>query len=121
LGKLCGLLPGFTPTSDQLHTVVLLSAGIIGDNIVDEDELKELQLEEQTKKSHSPNRRPKQSATERLKEALGSNKAFQKLYLVSELNIYLQFAYYTYNSIFRVAKNQGSTQRFPNSRSPTFK
>lgn len=79
LGKLCGLLPGFTPTSEQLHTVVQLSAGI-----GDEPETEEMFVETQPqieKKSHSPNRKPKKSSTQKLKDALGANEAFQKLYL----------------------------------------
>lgn len=93
LGKLCGLLPGFTPTSEQLHTVVQLSAGI-GDSyeetdralIIIDNKTSEMLLEQ--KRSISPNRKPKKSATERLKEALGSNQSFQKLYLeLSELAI----------------------------------
>lgn len=78
LGKLCGLLPGFTPTSEQLHTVVQLSAGI-GDSFLDE----EITATE-TDRSHSPKRQIKQSSSDRLKESLGSNHAFQKLYLVSD-------------------------------------
>ncbi|XP_055375217.1 trafficking protein particle complex subunit 10 [Condylostylus longicornis] len=84
LGKLCGLLPGFTPSSEQLHIVVQLSAGI-GDapnaqNFLDPTP--------QIEKSHSPSRKPKKSSTEKLKEALGSNQGFQKLYLeLSELAI----------------------------------
>lgn len=90
LGKLCGLLPGFIPTSEQLHIVVQLSAGI-GDSIEETDRCldnkkKEQQLIEQ--RAVSPNRKPKKSATDRLKEALGSNQSFQKLYLeLSELAI----------------------------------
>lgn len=85
LGKLCGLLPGFTPTSEQLHTVVQLSAGI-GDSVLDEEAvLVERPVEH---RSHSPSRKPKPCATERLKEALGSNNAFTKLFLeLSELAI----------------------------------
>lgn len=87
LGKLCGLLPGFTPTSDQLHTVVQLSAGI-GDSFFDEEAV--LVDKPIIKISHSPNKKPKASATERLKEALGSNQAFKKLFLVI-LNLYFVF------------------------------
>lgn len=88
LGKLCGLLPGFTPTSAQLHIVVQLSAGI-GDSLPDEV-VDAVVVEVTSKKSASPlpMRKPKQSATDRLKAALGSNNAFQKLYLeLSELAI----------------------------------
>lgn len=74
LGKLCGLLPGCTPTSKQLHTVVELSAGI-GDSVL-------IVKMDQDVRSHSPSRIPKKASTERLKEALGSNEKFQKLYLV---------------------------------------
>lgn len=79
LGKLCGLLPGSTPTSEQLHIVVQLSAGI-GDNLSIEEEV----ILERPLSSNSPAKKtpPKQSTTERLKEALGSNNAFQKLFLV---------------------------------------
>ncbi|XP_067614084.1 trafficking protein particle complex subunit 10 [Eurosta solidaginis] len=88
LGKLCGLLPGFTPTSEQLHIVVQLSAGI-GDTPLEQSQFLNPtpQISEQ-KRDRSPNRRPKKSATEQLKEALGSNQAFQKLYLeLAELAI----------------------------------
>lgn len=88
LGKLCGLLPGSTPTSEQLHIVVQLSSGI-GDNIPDEEP--PVAGLERPPPSHSPGGRkvqPKQSTTDRLKEALGSNNAFQKLFLeLSELAI----------------------------------
>lgn len=88
LGKLCGLLPGFTPTSEQLHMVVQLSAGI-GDTLLDEEAvLKDMPREKQDKRDRSPNRATKKPPTERLKEALGSNQMFQKLYLeLSELAI----------------------------------
>lgn len=100
LGKLCGLLPGFTPTSEQLHIVVQLSAGM-GDSddteqFMDNRKITTTIISTGTntaggnieRKSHSPNRKPKLSATNRLKEALGSNQAFQKLYLeLSELAI----------------------------------
>ncbi|CAH0731793.1 unnamed protein product, partial [Brenthis ino] len=59
LGKLCGLLPGSSdPTSEQLHLVVMLSAGM-GDS--------------------EPNNQ--QSPTDRLKEALCSKNSFQQYYL----------------------------------------
>ncbi|CAG4959637.1 unnamed protein product [Colias eurytheme] len=59
LGKLCGLLPGSPePSSEQLHLVVMLSAGM-GD----------------TENNN------KQSPTVRLKEALGSKTSFQQYYL----------------------------------------
>lgn len=99
LGKLCGLLPGSTPTSEQLHIVVQLSAGI-GDNIPNNDEeqpvLAAAVAAQRPPPSHSPGgggsggrrNQPKQSTTDRLKEALGSNTAFQKLFLeLSELAI----------------------------------
>lgn len=90
LGELCGLLPGFTPTSEQLHIVVQLSAGI-GDSIPDEqpNTVDNKTAEKNVaQRSFSPNRPPKKSTTDRLKEALGSNQAFQKLYLeLSELAI----------------------------------
>lgn len=92
LGRLCGLMPGFRPTSEQLHIVVQLSAGI-GDTIAEEprvvDESK-LALKESSGKEQralSPNRRVKKPSTDRLKEALGSNQAFQKMYLVSRITL----------------------------------
>ncbi|XP_058451471.1 trafficking protein particle complex subunit 10 [Malaya genurostris] len=87
LGKQCGLLPGQTPTSEQLHTVVHLSAGM-GDTIPESGSRTTLEVEVKDRKSHSPVRKPKKSATDSLKEALGSNQAFTKLYLeLSELAI----------------------------------
>ncbi|KAH8382030.1 hypothetical protein KR009_001512, partial [Drosophila setifemur] len=84
LGKLCGLLPGCTPTSEQLHIVVQLSSGI-GDAPPDQQMF--LQATPQLRE-RSPNRKPKKSAAQQLKEALGSNQAFQKLYLeLAELAI----------------------------------
>lgn len=60
LGKLCGLLPGSPePTSEQLHLVVMLSAGM-GDS--------------------EPNSQPP-TPTDRLKEALCSAPSFQQYYL----------------------------------------
>ncbi|KAK9891077.1 hypothetical protein WA026_013400 [Henosepilachna vigintioctopunctata] len=59
LGELCGLLPGSSPTSEQLHVVVGLSAGM-GDN---------------------PGTPIAPSPTDKLKEALCSQDAFNKLYL----------------------------------------
>ncbi|KPJ17527.1 Heat shock 70 kDa protein cognate 5 [Papilio machaon] len=60
LGKLCGLLPGSPdPTSEQLHLVVMLSAGM-GD-------------------SEPNNAQP--TPTDRLKEALCSKTSFQQYYL----------------------------------------
>lgn len=85
LGKLCGLLPGFTPTSEQLHIVVNLSAGI-GDNPLEQEFLSSSPHIDA--RAHSPNRKPKEYPAEQLKKALGSNQAFQKLYLeLSELAI----------------------------------
>ncbi|XP_058058025.1 trafficking protein particle complex subunit 10 [Anopheles bellator] len=91
LGKQCGLLPGFVPTSEQLHTVVHLSAGM-GDSLPASGNvglrLEQPELGESRSKPHSPARKPKKSATDTLKEALGSNQAFTKLYLeLSELAI----------------------------------
>ncbi|XP_053659885.1 trafficking protein particle complex subunit 10 [Anopheles marshallii] len=94
LGKQCGLLPGFVPTSEQLHTVVHLSAGM-GDSVPEMGSsggLRNLEPEisdrTNAKSAHSPARKPKKSATDTLKEALGSNQAFTKLYLeLSELAI----------------------------------
>ncbi|XP_026474722.1 trafficking protein particle complex subunit 10-like [Ctenocephalides felis] len=59
LGKLCGLMPGCSPTSTQLHAVVNLSAGM-GD---------------------CPGTKQQPSPTDKLKEALSSNDAFQRHYL----------------------------------------
>lgn len=87
LGKLCGLLPGSTPTSAQLHIVVQLSAGM-GDGAEDNHLLRLDNKAKEEQRAVSPNRRPKRSATDRLKEALGSNLSFQKLYLeLCELTI----------------------------------
>lgn len=61
MGELCGLMPGGTPTSEQLHIVVGLSAGM-GDN---------------------PGSLGNPSPTDKLKEALCSQEAFNKIYLVS--------------------------------------
>ncbi|XP_076177740.1 SIDL trafficking protein particle complex subunit 10 isoform X2 [Ptiloglossa arizonensis] len=58
LGKLCGLMPGSEPSSEQLHTVVYLIAGM-GDS--------EPQIEG--------------TPTDKLKEALSSKEAFKKQYL----------------------------------------
>ncbi|XP_069695323.1 trafficking protein particle complex subunit 10 isoform X2 [Periplaneta americana] len=59
LGELCGLMPGNDPTSEQLHTVVGLSAGM-GD-------------------SQGNSKQP--TPTDKLKEALSSKEAFKKHYL----------------------------------------
>nr|CAD7200015.1 unnamed protein product [Timema douglasi] len=59
LGALCGLLPGCDPSSQQLHTVVGLSAGM-GDS-----------------REHGSYPTP----TDKLKEALSSKEAFKKHYL----------------------------------------
>ncbi|KAG5877673.1 hypothetical protein JTB14_013918 [Gonioctena quinquepunctata] len=59
LGELCGLMPGGTPTSAQLHIVVGLSAGM-GDN---------------------PGTPTCPSPTDKLKGALCSQEAFNKTYL----------------------------------------
>lgn len=84
LGKLCGLLPNFTPTSEQLHIVVQLSSAI-GDN--PERDVKE-QRELEIARSHSPSRKVPKPGCEKLREALGSNDGFKKLYLeLSELAI----------------------------------
>ena len=85
LGKLCGLLPSFTPTSEQLHIVVQLSSAIGDAPVRDESEL--LELERQRSNSPSRWRQPKPGC-EKLREALGSNEGFKKLYLeLSELAI----------------------------------
>ncbi|XP_065168846.1 trafficking protein particle complex subunit 10 isoform X2 [Atheta coriaria] len=59
LGELCGLMPGDSPSSDQLHMVVYLSAGM-GDN---------------------PGRPACPSPTDKLKQALCSQNSFNKTYL----------------------------------------
>ncbi|XP_067013704.2 trafficking protein particle complex subunit 10 [Anabrus simplex] len=59
LGELCGLMPGSEPTSEQLHLVVGLSAGM-GD---------------------SPGNGTLPTPTDKLKEALSSKEAFKKHYL----------------------------------------
>lgn len=84
LGKLCGLLPNCTPTSDQLHIVVQLSSAI-GDN-PERDDMEQRELE--IARSHSPSRKVPKPGCEKLREALGSNDGFKKLYLeLSELAI----------------------------------
>jgi len=84
LGKLCGLLPNCTPTSDQLHIVVQLSSSIGDLPELDANEKRELEV----KRSHSPSRKPPKPGCERLREALGSNDGFKKNYLeLSELAI----------------------------------
>lgn len=84
LGKLCGLLPNYTPTSEQLHIVVQLSSAI-GDN--PERDFKEQQALE-IARSRSPIRKVPKPGCEKLREALGSNEGFKKLYLeLSELAI----------------------------------
>lgn len=60
LGKLCGLMPGSDPSSEQLHTVVYLIAGM-GDT--------EMQLE------------GKLTPTDKLKGALSSKDMFKRQYL----------------------------------------
>ncbi|XP_043257656.1 trafficking protein particle complex subunit 10 isoform X1 [Colletes gigas] len=60
LGKLCGLMPGNEPSSEQLHTVVYLIAGM-GDS--------------------EPQIQGKLTPTDKLKEALSSKEAFKKQYL----------------------------------------
>lgn len=65
-GKLCGLTPESSPTSEQIHLVVELALGIRDD----EDD-------------HLPrNSRGKLKPVEKLKEALSSKSAFQRCYLV---------------------------------------
>ncbi|XP_058794002.1 trafficking protein particle complex subunit 10 isoform X2 [Phymastichus coffea] len=62
LGKMCGLMPGNEPTSEQLHTVVYLIAGM-GDS------------------EPASNEPDKPTPTDKLKEALSSKEAFKKQYL----------------------------------------
>lgn len=61
LGKLCGLMPGNEPTSEQLHTVVVLNAGM-GDSDVQ-------------------NNKGKLTPTDKLKGALSSKEVFKRQYL----------------------------------------
>ncbi|KAG5682217.1 hypothetical protein PVAND_011583 [Polypedilum vanderplanki] len=79
LGKLCGLLPfpGITTTSEQLHIIAQLSSSIGEIPEFDEEEQKEKEI----RRSHSPSRKIQKPGCERLREALGSKEAFQKLYL----------------------------------------
>ena len=65
LGRLCGLVPGATVGSQQLHAVATLSTGVVDSH--DEDDGQEL-------------RRP--TPVDKLKEALSSQTAFTKHYLV---------------------------------------
>ena len=60
MGKLCGLMPGSEPTSEQLHTVVYLIAGM-GDS--------DIQVE------------GKLTPTDKLKGALSSKEMFKRQYL----------------------------------------
>lgn len=84
LGKLCGLLPNSTPTSEQLHIVVQLSAAIGDDPERDPKEQKEMEAQ----RSNSPCRKLPKPGCQRLREALSSNEGFKKLYLeISELAI----------------------------------
>ncbi|KAJ8679613.1 hypothetical protein QAD02_015400 [Eretmocerus hayati] len=78
LGRLCGLMPGCEPTSEQLHTVVYLIAGM-GDS-------------EPT--SHDPNN---PAPTDKLKEALSSKEAFRKQYLY-----HTELAMGTYKHVKRI-------------------
>lgn len=75
LGEMGGLLSKQTPTSEQIHKFVLLTAGL-------ETEV------DQGKASPRSVRKAKRTAVEQLKEALSSNRSFQKLYLeLAELAI----------------------------------
>jgi len=62
LGSLCGLLPGRTPSSEQLHLMVSLTSGMAEDRYRSGDH----QL---------------RNPLDRLKESLSSNQAFKKNYL----------------------------------------
>lgn len=93
LGKLCGLLPGSPdPTSEQLHLVVMLSAGM-GDS---------------EPNNHHP------TPTDRLKEALCSKTNFQQYYLeLAELAIgtykhigRLRFVYFVYCNSLLIGRNR---------------
>ena len=84
LGKLCGLLPNFTPTSEQLHIVVQLSSAIGESPERDASEQRELEI----RRDRSPSRKIPKPGCTKLREALGSNDGFKKLYLeLSELAI----------------------------------
>ena len=85
LGKLCGLMPKSTPSSQQIHLVVELSAGIQDD---EEEEERTVDIRDGVSRlavSEPPSVmavKRKQHPVEKLKEALSSKKAFQKCYLV---------------------------------------
>ena len=85
LGKLCGLMPKSTPSSQQIHLVVELSVGIQDD---EEEEEQTADIHEGVSRlavSEPPSVmavKRKQHPVEKLKEALSSKKAFQKCYLV---------------------------------------
>lgn len=76
LGEMGGLLPRQkAQTSEQIHKMVLLCAGMEAD------------IADPQRSPRTP-RKTKKAAVDQLKEAMGSNKAFQKLYLeLSELAI----------------------------------
>ncbi|XP_051165899.1 trafficking protein particle complex subunit 10 [Leptopilina boulardi] len=76
LGRLCGLMPGSEPTSEQLHTVVYLIAGI-GDS--------------------EPQAMGKPTPIDKLKEALSSKEAFKRQYLE-----HAELAMGTYKHIGRI-------------------
>lgn len=76
LGKLCGLMPGSEPSSEQLHTVVYLIAGI-GDS--------------------EPQALGKPTPIDKLKEALSSKEAFKRQYLE-----HAELAMGTYKHIGRI-------------------
>ncbi|KAF7989459.1 hypothetical protein HCN44_008133 [Aphidius gifuensis] len=67
LGKLCGLMPGMEPTSQQLHTVVYLISGM-GDNDDDDN-------------NNSNDNNKITTPTDKLKSALSSKDVFRKQYL----------------------------------------
>ncbi|CAB0028461.1 unnamed protein product [Trichogramma brassicae] len=78
LGKLCGLMPGSEPTSEQLHTVVYLIAGM-GDSVPLKRDSSQL------------------GPTDQLKEALSSKEAFRKQYLY-----HTELAMGTYKHVNRI-------------------
>ncbi|XP_001606511.2 trafficking protein particle complex subunit 10 isoform X1 [Nasonia vitripennis] len=79
LGKLCGLMPGNEPTSEQLHTVVYLIAGMGDSEPADHDSMKQ------------------PTPTDKLKEALSSKEAFRKQYLY-----HTELAMGTYKHVGRI-------------------
>ncbi|KAG8225562.1 hypothetical protein J437_LFUL002079, partial [Ladona fulva] len=89
LGELCGLMPGEEPTSEQLHMVVSLSAGM-GDPPT--QSASSASASSSNSSSNPPPKegnsavgsvlsQPGQTPTDKLKEALSSQEAFKRHYL----------------------------------------